>query len=272
MRELTEIFLPLLDVLEKLPCGGPEIDGRPGFLPRPFDELFGAVVRAAAGPGGSPPDPRRPPPRRTPCPSRPSGPPGRWRGPLPSRSNVAARSAARRGRLARGLGEEIAGDGHDAEGKESHGASSLFGESLLRATARTPHPIPLPDEVGARASTCCSRRAYPARRGEGARRADEGAQAVASGPLTPSLSPTKSGRGRARAAPAAPIPLGGGVHRPLLPTGEKVPEGRMRGRIRHGARDRMVSCQGFIPRPHRLHNRMTPARQKTSDPDNRLKS
>ena len=59
----------------------------------------------------------------------------------------------RRGRLARGLGEEIAGDGHDAEGKESHGASSLFGESLLRATARTPHPIPLPDEVGARAST-----------------------------------------------------------------------------------------------------------------------
>ena len=93
VRELTEIFLPLLDVLEKLPCGGPEIDGRPGFLPRPFDELFGAVVRAA-GPGGSPPDPRRPPPRRTPCPSRPSGPPGRWRGPLPSRSNVAARSAA----------------------------------------------------------------------------------------------------------------------------------------------------------------------------------
>ena len=37
--------------------------------------------------------------------------------------------------------------------------------------------------------------------------------------------PTPTGRGQ----PAMRPLLGGGVHRPLLPTGEKVPEGRMRG-------------------------------------------
>src|SRR6185437_16625596 len=47
------------------------------------------------------------------------------------------------------------------------------------------------------------------------------------GPLTPSLSPEGRGRPLDRSAPVAP--LSGGGHRPLLPAGEKVPEGRMRG-------------------------------------------
>src|SRR5438552_3280356 len=47
-------------------------------------------------------------------------------------------------------------------------------------------------------------------------------------PLTPTLSP--SGRGRPARTAATPAPLGEGLHRPLLPAGEKVPEGRMRGR------------------------------------------
>src|SRR5262245_29629943 len=47
-------------------------------------------------------------------------------------------------------------------------------------------------------------------------------------PLTPALSPL--GRGRPRVGSAELSPLRTGVHRPLLPPGEKVPEGRMRGR------------------------------------------
>ena len=46
-------------------------------------------------------------------------------------------------------------------------------------------------------------------------------------PLTPALSP--SGRGRPLCHLAERLPLGDGDHRPLLPAGEKVPEGRMRG-------------------------------------------
>jgi hypothetical protein len=46
-------------------------------------------------------------------------------------------------------------------------------------------------------------------------------------PLTPSLSP--AGRGRSLVSAATVSLLGGGDHRFLLPAGEKVPEGRMRG-------------------------------------------
>ena len=46
-------------------------------------------------------------------------------------------------------------------------------------------------------------------------------------PLTPSLSP--SGRGRTLDLSATLLLLGKGENLPLLPTGEKVPEGRMRG-------------------------------------------
>ncbi len=60
-------------------------------------------------------------------------------------------------------------------------------------------------------------------RGEGARRADEGAVAAPADPLTP----------RRRVRPLDPsatlFPLGGVGDRPLLPAGEKVPGGRMRG-------------------------------------------
>ena len=54
------------------------------------------------------------------------------------------------------------------------------------------------------------------------------------GPLTPALSP--SGRGRPLVPDATSFPLGQGDHHPLLPAGEKVPEGRMRGPLRLGAR------------------------------------
>src|SRR5262245_17917229 len=50
------------------------------------------------------------------------------------------------------------------------------------------------------------------------------------GPLTP------PGRRRPLVSSAPVIPPGDGSHRPLLPAGEKVPEGRMRGRNRGGAR------------------------------------
>jgi hypothetical protein len=46
-------------------------------------------------------------------------------------------------------------------------------------------------------------------------------------PLTPTLSPL--GRGRPLDGSALADPLGRGDHQPLLPAGEKVPEGRMRG-------------------------------------------
>jgi hypothetical protein len=49
-------------------------------------------------------------------------------------------------------------------------------------------------------------------------------------PLTPSLSPL--GRGRPPGPSATALPSGKGDHHPLLSTREKVPEGRMRGRIR----------------------------------------
>ncbi len=52
------------------------------------------------------------------------------------------------------------------------------------------------------------------------------------GPLTPALSP--SGRGRPLVPDATSFPLGQGDHHPLLPAGEKVPEGRMRGHLRLG--------------------------------------
>ena len=50
---------------------------------------------------------------------------------------------------------------------------------------------------------------------------------VRDAPLTPALSPW--GRGRPLCHLAERVPLGDGDHRPLLPAGEKVPEGRMRG-------------------------------------------
>src|SRR5262249_26010202 len=47
------------------------------------------------------------------------------------------------------------------------------------------------------------------------------------GSLTPALSPV--GRGRPLIGSAPVITPGGGARHPLLPGGEKVPEGRMRG-------------------------------------------
>ena len=49
------------------------------------------------------------------------------------------------------------------------------------------------------------------------------------GPLTPTLSP--AGRGRPLVSSAPVHPCGNGDHQHLLPVGEKVPEGRMRGGV-----------------------------------------
>jgi hypothetical protein len=89
-------------------------------------------------------------------------------------------------------------------------------------------------------------------RGGRARSADEGAVPSRADTLAASLS--SQGRGRPVRSSVEVSLLGGGADRPLLPTGEKVPEGRIRGSGPHrgeGARkgDEGADGRRLRPRP-----------------------